>query len=557
MTYPYRAPAPGDPEEPILSMRVAVVHPAVPPDEEITTHAVITVRAPKTRGVRARPRLSGVLAVDVSGSMKGEPLAQVLHSAKRLAEILDDTDQLGLVTFADAAETVAELAPLGESRQKLIGKLGSVRADGRTNIGGALAQAALMFRARDPNERQIVVLLSDGDPNVGSVTSEELGRQASMIKGRDVSVSTLGFGARHNDEILGAIADQAGGRYTFVIDPKLAEPAFIRALGAQLDVVAEQVELVLMPGEDVNIVRVLESPPTAISSAGLRISLSDMVIGDERNVVVELRVRGRHEQGAMRAMTASIVCQPAGTKKRFKDTTSADVLSTTAGSIATDPAAHAITSISLAAEMRAKARGLADKGDYAAAQIQLTLAQAMIAATPGFVKGDTSGLADAYEALADDITVMAKRPPRPDYEIYKRQAKDQGDFAVSGPKPRGGGNMGDAPPSSRLLLDRAYRSQHMPRAHLRVLSGPQAGVRLALTKERFVIGRGQVDLRLADPAVSRQHSVVELQGGVFWLIDLGSTNGPIHQGRRVERLKLEPGVEFEIGESKIRYEEED
>jgi pSer/pThr/pTyr-binding forkhead associated (FHA) protein len=127
---------------------------------------------------------------------------------------------------------------------------------------------------------------------------------------------------------------------------------------------------------------------------------------------------------------------------------------------------------------------------------------------------------------------------------------------MSGATVRGGGNLGDAPPSSRMLLDRAYAGRAMPHAFLRVVTGPQAGLRLALTKERFVIGRGTTDLRLNDPSVSRQHSLVELQDGAFWLIDLGSTNGPVHKGRRVDRHKLQSGDEFEIGEATIRYEEE-
>ncbi len=557
MSDPYRAPPPGGSDEPAtLLLHVAPVHPAVRPGSELLTHAVVTIRAPKAPATRARPVLSGVLVLDVSGSMHGEPLAQVLHSAKRLAEILDDTDRLGIVTFSDGASTVAPLTVLRDGKREIVAKLGKIEANGRTNIAGGLAQAALLFPPRAANERQIVVLMSDGEPNVGAVTAGELSEAGKLLKARDVAISTLGFGAKHNDEVLSAIADGGGGRYTFVIDPKLAEPSFIRALGAQLDVVAERVELLLSPGEDVEIVRVLEAPPTAVAAGGLRVSLSDMVVGDELNVVVELRLRAPREAGPVRALTATIACTPAGTTRRFKDIASIDILATHTGALDTDPAAHAVTSVTLAAEMRTKARGLADRGLYADAQIQLTIAQAMIAATPGFQQGDGSGLADAYEALADDILVMAKRPPRADYEIYKRAARDHGDFAMSGTKVRGGGGMGDAPPSSRLLLDKAYAGRAMPRAFLRVLTGPQAGLRLAVAKERFVIGRGATDLRLADPSVSRQHSLLELQDGAFWLIDLGSTNGPVHKGRRVDRHRLQNGDEFEIGEAKLRYEEE-
>jgi Ca-activated chloride channel homolog len=153
MADPYRSPSPSgggahDPAGAQLSLHVAPVHPAVRPDSEATTHAVITIRAENQAPGARRPALSAVLVLDVSGSMQGEPIAQVLHSARRLAEVLDDTDRLGVVTFSNGAETVAPLAPLATGRRDLLAKLAEVSAGGGTNIAGGLAQAALMFSAR-------------------------------------------------------------------------------------------------------------------------------------------------------------------------------------------------------------------------------------------------------------------------------------------------------------------------------------------------------------------------------------------------------------------------
>ena len=50
--------------------------------------------------------------------------------------------------------------------------------------------------------------------------------------------------------------------------------------------------------------------------------------------------------------------------------------------------------------------------------------------------------------------------------------------------------------------------------------------------------------------------MIEFVGGSFWLVDMGSTNGPLHRGQRVSRLQLANGVEFQIGDSLLRYEEE-
>jgi Ca-activated chloride channel family protein len=562
MADPYRAPTSsgdGSDSAGALSLHAAPVHPAVRPDTETTTFAVLKIRAHAAAPGARRPLLSAVLVLDVSGSMQGEPLAQVLHSARRLAEILDDTDRLGVVTFSAGAATVAELLPLAEGRRDLLAKLPQIFAEGGTNIAGGLAEAALLFPRREPGERQIMVLMSDGEPNIGAVSPRELGAAARRLKARDVAISTLGYGARHNDDVLAQIAEGGGGRYTFVIDPKLAEASFIRALGAQLDVVAEKVELLLAPGPDVEIVRVLEDPPTAVGAGGLRVTLPDLIVGDELNVVVELRLAPRREPGPMKALAATLSCQLAGTSRAVKTTSVVEILCTRHGSLATDPAAHEVASVALAAEMREKARALSDRGSFADAEAILRKAQELVAATPGFVQGGQGALADAYETLADEILVMAKRPQREEYEVYKRAVRDHADFAMSGAKVRGGAKLGDAPPSSRVLLDRAMAGVSMPRAHLRVVTGPRAGVRLSLAKDRFVIGRSATgtDLTLPDANVSRQHSMIELIGGAFWLVDMGSTNGPLYKGNRVTRLRLTNGDEFLIGDSLLRYEEEE
>lgn len=74
------------------------------------------------------------------------------------------------------------------------------------------------------------------------------------------------------------------------------------------------------------------------------------------------------------------------------------------------------------------------------------------------------------------------------------------------------------------------------------------GERFPITKDRFVIGRGKqsTDLTLKDPNVSRQHAVVELQNGVYFMVDLGSTNGVAHNGQRIARKPIADGDVFRI-----------
>lgn len=503
-----------------------------------------------------RPTLLVTLVIDVSGSMQGDPIAQVLHSAKRLAEILEERDQLGIVTFSDGAEVVAPLVQLGKGRRDLIHKIGSIKVNGRTNIAGGLAQAALLFPPRQLGERQLVVLMSDGAPNVGPTTPEELGNAAKLLKNRDIGISTLGFGVEHNDAVLSAIADGGGGRYQFVIDPKMAEASFIRALGAQLDMVAERNALVLTPSEHVEIVRVLDSPPTSFGAGGLKLNLPDLLGGDELCFVVEMRLRAPRESTLLRTLSGKLGGHVAGSASSFETVVHADTHVTLVASKSTDPVAHVAVTLARASEMRARARALGDRGNFGEAEQVLREGQKIIEETPGFVKGEPGELDDAWEALADDLTVMQKRLQKNDYEKYKKAARSYGEFVSAGSRARS--DAPDVSPSSQLLFAKVQEHVAMPNAYLHALSGPRTGARIPINRPRFIIGRskGGIDFTLPDANVSRQAAAIEFLNGSFWLIDLGSTNAPEYNGKRVDRLKLDDGMVFSIGDSQLRYEEE-
>jgi pSer/pThr/pTyr-binding forkhead associated (FHA) protein len=87
-----------------------------------------------------------------------------------------------------------------------------------------------------------------------------------------------------------------------------------------------------------------------------------------------------------------------------------------------------------------------------------------------------------------------------------------------------------------------------PASHGGVLSIVYQGEKLQVTKDRFVIGRGKQssDLTLKDPNVSRQHAMIEFQNGVYFMVDMGSTNGVEYNGQRIARKQIGEGDVFKI-----------
>ncbi|WP_394845606.1 FHA domain-containing protein [Pendulispora brunnea] len=93
-----------------------------------------------------------------------------------------------------------------------------------------------------------------------------------------------------------------------------------------------------------------------------------------------------------------------------------------------------------------------------------------------------------------------------------------------------------------------------------VHAGPQLcvmyqGEKIPISKDRFVIGRGKQssDLTLKDPNVSRQHAMIEFQNGIYFMVDMGSTNGVEFNGQRIARKQIAEGDLFKICDHDLRF----
>ena len=89
---------------------------------------------------------------------------------------------------------------------------------------------------------------------------------------------------------------------------------------------------------------------------------------------------------------------------------------------------------------------------------------------------------------------------------------------------------------------------------LRALSGPLAGATFEVGP-RLLIGRVPAcDVVLADVEVSREHAMIVSDAGTPTLVDLGSSNGTFVDGKRVERVRLQPGSVFTIAGSRFAFD---
>ncbi len=177
-----------------------------------------------------------MLAVDLSGSMRTDDMQLAGQSVSRFGAVeaiagdfigRRNGDEMGLILFGSQAFLVTPLTyDLSAVRAQLQGAAVGL-AGTETAIGDAIAVAVKRLAAL-PEQARVLVLLTDGVNNAGSIAPREAARAA---KAAGVRIYTIGIGATRmripgffgsqlvnpsadlDADMLGSIATQTGGRF--------------------------------------------------------------------------------------------------------------------------------------------------------------------------------------------------------------------------------------------------------------------------------------------------------------------------------------------------------
>ena len=194
----------------------------------------------------AAPKASNlVFLVDVSGSMdQPDKLPLVKSSLKLLARRLTAADRISLVVYAGNTGVVLEPTP-GSETATIQSALDRLEAGGSTNGGAGIALAYAMAEKafmKDGNNR--VLLATDGDFNVGTVSFEALVDLVEEKRKSGVALTTLGFGTgNYNDRLMEQLADAGNGNYAYIDSLTEAERVLVSQRDATLHTIAKDVKI--------------------------------------------------------------------------------------------------------------------------------------------------------------------------------------------------------------------------------------------------------------------------------------------------------------------------
>ena len=178
-----------------------------------TATVLIRVRAPVASRLENRTRrpLNLALVIDRSGSMAGRPLAEARRCAEFVVNALAPTDQASIVTYSDRVDVLAPSQSVGD-RRRLLAAIRSITQGGSTALfdGWQLGADQALF-GHSPEGLTRVLLLSDGQANVGLRDAEQIAPRVAHAARQGVSTSTYGLGHHFNEHLMMSMAKAGQG----------------------------------------------------------------------------------------------------------------------------------------------------------------------------------------------------------------------------------------------------------------------------------------------------------------------------------------------------------
>ncbi|WP_417485380.1 vWA domain-containing protein [Maricaulis salignorans] len=192
-----------------------------------------------------RPRSNLVFLIDVSGSMTSpDKLPLAVQAMHLLVDELDPDDTVAIVVYAGAAGAVLEPTRARDSRQ-IHEALDRLQAGGSTAGGAGLALAYdLAERNFDADAVNRVMLLTDGDFNVGVTQDERLEDFVARKRSSGIYLSVMGFGrGNYNDQMMQTIAQAGNGTAAYIDSRSEARRMLVEESSSALFPIANDVKI--------------------------------------------------------------------------------------------------------------------------------------------------------------------------------------------------------------------------------------------------------------------------------------------------------------------------
>jgi Ca-activated chloride channel family protein len=220
------------------------------PDEEGLYNMQIGVQS-NILTMEERRSLNITFSLDTSGSMSGGPIERLKHVCRAIAANLRAGDIVSMVKWNTVQTVLLDShAVSGPSDALLVGTIDGLVSDGSTDLNSGLVEAYRLAEANySPDRLNRVVLISDGQANVGVTEEDLIAMHADDSEREGIYLVGVGTGDGYNDTLMDAVTDKGKGAYIFIDTREEAVKMFGERFLSSLEIAVMdvQVQLTLPP----------------------------------------------------------------------------------------------------------------------------------------------------------------------------------------------------------------------------------------------------------------------------------------------------------------------
>ncbi|HQY68721.1 MAG TPA: VWA domain-containing protein [Pyrinomonadaceae bacterium] len=253
-----------------------------------TIDVLVRVVPPERNNTESkRPKLNLSVVLDRSGSMGGEKMQYAREAAKYCIDQMLTTDRLSTVIFDQSVDV---LIPSQEVRNKaaMRSEIDRIEARGSTALHEAWVRGGLQVSDHLDNDAiNRVLLITDGQANVGETNVNTIVHQTRELGNRGISTSTIGIGRDFNEDLLMPMAEAGNGNSWHVQEPDDMQRIFEVELKGLIAQVGHSVTFGIKPKEGVRVVELLNDLERDPSG---RYKLPNLQSGSPLEIVVRLAV---------------------------------------------------------------------------------------------------------------------------------------------------------------------------------------------------------------------------------------------------------------------------
>jgi Ca-activated chloride channel family protein len=199
-----------------VALDVRLGNPVLLAKQKSNVYLKVSLVGQHTERTAHRPAVNLCLAIDRSGSMAGEKLDRAREGAIAALHRLSREDTVSVIAYDDTVDVLVPASSAAD-RGAIDEGIRALTPGGGTALYAGVAKCAEeLRRGLDADRVNRIILLSDGQANVGPSSPAALGAFGGELMAEGISVSTVGVGLDYNEDLMTELALRSDGRHAFV-----------------------------------------------------------------------------------------------------------------------------------------------------------------------------------------------------------------------------------------------------------------------------------------------------------------------------------------------------